>query len=175
MAVSPTGVDKEDPTTTSTTTTTTTTKFDYYLLLPQLIANIDTTTGTFNAAFQQRVADGCQADRIFCVMAMNLLTNYIATLAQWNTGGEVVDKEGTQYSTNSGSGSSALSLATVLAITGGALAFVVVAAMVVAKMKTGRFVPLRPSSRVSMTSETRMLTGHTSRISVRAWPQAMEV
>lgn len=166
---------KEDPPTPAPTTTPTTAPFDYYTLLPQIVANIDVATGTMNAEFQQRIISGCQGSRQFCNMAMNVMTAYMATIAQWKSDtSDAVDKEGTQYSTQGGS-SSGLSMASVLAITGGALAAVVVAAMVVAKMKTGRFVPLRPSSRVSISSDTRTLTAQTSRISVRAWPNAMEV
>ena len=45
-----------------------------------------------------------------------------------------------------------------------------------AHARTGRFVPSRPSSRVSFTSDTNaLMRNSTSRVSVRAWPMAVEV
>eukprot|EP00048_Salpingoeca_helianthica_P024962 m.36705 g.36705 ORF g.36705 m.36705 type:complete len:441 (+) comp9710_c0_seq3:1328-2650(+) len=149
----------------------TSTTFDYFMLIPLAINNIDTVTGVFKPEFQTRVADGCAADRNFCIAIMNVLTLYINTLS-FPT--ESSDKSDSMYATRGGSDSS-LSTASVAAIAGSAVAFVAVIALVVAKAKTGRFLPFRPSSRVSFSPSDMRSLSSPSRISVRAWPNAMEV
>jgi len=166
---------KEAPTTTTVATTATTTTQDYSAYLNQVLASINYDARQFDPQFLNAVVSGCQVNDEFCASLLNLLAQYIADLSTTDAS----NKEGSQMSTGTQQGGTALSTAQIAIICVSAVAFVAIVAAVILKKKTGSISFRRSSSRVSDVSDSgsmnRSLVHHHSRISVRAWPLAVEV